>query len=98
MTPARRTYLKNIMDLAWGLYRAELNGPCPRTFANALSGAWAWTKRQAAAAKPAWANGTHSRTLYLASPVQSPIRRATVGPYAFDRSYRAGRLTSRLGA
>jgi hypothetical protein len=60
MTPARRTYLKNIMDLAWGLYRAELNGPCPRTFANALSGAWAWTKRQAAAAKPAWANGTHS--------------------------------------
>ncbi|HZZ32386.1 MAG TPA: hypothetical protein VFE10_10370 [Phenylobacterium sp.] len=101
MNAQQRLFLKETMDLAWGLYRAELRGPDPRTFAQSLAGAWRWMKGAAArkAAAPAWARGTHARTMSLGSMVQSPIRRSLSGAaYAGRRSWEAGRTTTRIGA
>lgn len=101
MSPERRQALREVMTTAWGLYRAELRGPSPRTFADALAGAWRWIKGCAArmSAQPRWARGSSPRTLYMAPATVSPIRRTLSGqPYAGDIAFRAGRLTSRLGA
>ncbi len=97
MQAAQRQRLRKIMQLAWGLYRADLNGPEPRTFADALAGAWRWTKRNEATAAPAWAKGSRPRSVAFASMVQSPIRRSLSGPYTNARAYSAGYVTSRLG-
>lgn len=93
MQNARRAYLSKIMSLAWRAYRQRhIPGCNVRTFADALRNAWAWVKRQALPP-------VTGPTLRLRSMLQIPMRRATSGqPYSFDRRYRAGRLTSRLGA
>lgn len=86
------------MHLAWSLYRAELDGACPRTFADALVGAWRFIKRATHMPAPSWAKGHSPRHLRLAPMIQSPIRRAVAGaPYAGVSAARAGYLTSRLG-
>ena len=98
MTPARRNQLRRIMLLAWGLYRAEKDGPNPRTFADALAGAWRFIRRAAHTSAPAWAKGSHPRHVRFGSMVQSPIRRSLGNqPYAATSAARAGYLTSRLG-
>lgn len=98
MTDARRTFLRSLMELAWGLYRAELNGPTPRTFANALSGAWRFMKRQATLAAPKWATMTGPRHVAFRSMLQSPIRRSLRGqPYADTRARSLGYVTSMVG-
>jgi hypothetical protein len=101
MNAAHRNTLREVMETAWSLYRAELRGPNPRTFSDALAGAWRWVKAAAArmAARPTWASGSASRTLYMADTTRSPIRRSLTGQvYAYTRARTAGRLTSRLGA
>lgn len=87
------------MELAWSLYRAELSGPAPRTFPNALAGAWAWSKARAdrAAANVGFMARAKSGTIAFRSMVQSPIRRSLSGPYAADRARSAGYLTSKIG-
>lgn len=94
MTTTRRAYLSDLMRLAWRVYRGRSIPGCNvRTFADAMRNAWAWVKRRALPPVPA------GPTLHLRSMVQSPMRRATLSePHSFDRRYRAGRLTSRLGA
>jgi len=95
----RRINLRHIMQFAWGLYRAELNGPEPRTFADALAWAWAVRKRSEVWGALPWADQPQRRHLRLRSMAQSPIRRSFGGqPYASTRAASAGYLTSRLGA
>jgi hypothetical protein len=99
MNQQRRDTLRRIMALAWSLYRAELNGPSPRTFANALAGAWSWFKGKAAriAAAPQWARGgtVHVR---LSSMGMSPVSRSLQGQaYAGRKAWDAGRVTTSLG-
>lgn len=90
---------RTVMSLAWGLFRAELNGPAPRTFADALAGAWRFLKRQAERAAPAWAKGSKARQIRFAPVVSSPIARTLSGQsYAGVRAASAGFLTSRIGA
>lgn len=94
MNTAHRQALRDIMQLAWRVFRARHVPGCNvATFADALRNAWAWIKRRAL---PPVAAGP---VLQLRTMVQSPTHRAMTGqPYAFDRAYRAGRFTSRLGA
>ena len=99
MNHIRRQTLRNIMNLAWSLYRAELGGPSPRTFSDALAGAWRWTKAAAAriAEAPTWAKGRKSRVSF-APLVQSPIGRSLTGArFAGVHVAGAGYTTSRLG-
>lgn len=96
---ARRAFLRSVMQMAWSLYRAELSGPTPRTFADALSGAWGWFKARAdrIANGPTWAKGARPMHLPMRSMLQSPIRRGLSGPYAGARARSAGYVTSMLG-
>lgn len=101
MTPARRSFLKDVMEMAWGLFRAEQHGPSPRTFADALCGSWRWFKGRAArvASQPKWATSPRAAPVAFKSMLQSPIRRSLSGKaYAYSLSGDAGRITSRLGA
>lgn len=96
MTSERRTFLRDIMELAWDLYRSD---PA-RGFADALRGAWRWTKGRAAriASAPRWAKGSRPRTVAFGSMLQSPIRRSLTGlSYAATRAREAGYLTSTMG-
>lgn len=100
MTQERRTYLKDLMNLAWSLFRAEQNGPNPRTFADALAGAWQWTKSRAerVAANQRWLNRASGREVSFGSMLQSPIRRSLTGQvYAGRRAWEAGRVTTSVG-
>lgn len=95
MTPTRRTFLRDLMDLAWSLYRSD---PA-RGFADCLMGAWRWTKArtQRAADNAAWLKRHRSGVAY-GSLVSSPIRRSLSGlPHAGDRSRSAGYVTSVIG-
>jgi hypothetical protein len=88
---------REIMKLAWGLFRAEANGPNPRTFADALAGAWRWIKGAAArlAAAPRWTQGTQARTVSFGTMLQSPIRRRVGSGWS---AYKAERVTAAVGA
>lgn len=95
MTDTRRTFLRELMALAWGLYRAD---PA-RTFADALSGAWRWSKAcpKRWADNAAWAK-RHKVGVAYGSLIGSPIRRSLSGlPHAGDRFRTATRLTSVVG-
>lgn len=95
MNPARRSYLRDVMALAWGLFRAD---PA-RTFADALTGAWRWTKARATRmdAAPSWAKAGRPVTVPLRSMLQSPICRTLTGPHANDRARSLGYVTSVMG-
>lgn len=99
LSTAHRAFLRDVMELAWSLFRGEQLGPSPRTFSDALRGAWRWMKRQAEriAAQPQWAKGSRTRTVAFASMVQSPIRRGLTGPYKNNRAAWAGRTTLAVG-
>ena len=99
MNPARRAFLRDVMETAWSLYRAELRGPSPRTFANALAGAWAWVKGRAArAVSNAAFLRRHRGGVAFGSLIGSPIRRSLgSAPHAGDRFRTACATTSRLG-
>jgi hypothetical protein len=100
MNPARRAFLRDVMEMAWSLYRAELNGPRPRTFADALSGSWAWYRAREArhATRPAWVKAKGPRQLSLRSMLQSSIRRELGGKaHAGDRFRSANYTTSVVG-
>jgi|UniRef100_A0A6M3XSU2 hypothetical protein len=43
-----------VMTMAWGLFREAQEGEEPRTFADALSSAWAWIKGLAKAQARFW--------------------------------------------
>ena len=101
MNAERRSFFRVIMQTAWALYRADLRGPTPRTFAEALGGAWRWMKAQAAriAAAPQWAKSPRSAPVAFRSMLHSPTRRGLTGKaYAYTLSGQAGRITSRIGA
>lgn len=98
MNPTRKSFLRDVMQMAWGLYRAELSGPTPRTFANALSGAWGWFKARAArAASNAAFLARHAGGVAYGSMLQSPIRRSLSGPYRGAQLRAAGYTTSSVG-
>lgn len=99
MSQVRKNTLRDIMLLAWGLFRAERHGPSPRTFSDALMGAWRWFKGRPSrrADQPAWAKGERPMHLPLRSMVQSPIRRSLSGPCREARARSAGYLTSMVG-
>jgi len=99
MTQARRNTLRDLMLLAWDLFRAEQHGPSPRTFADALMGAWRWFKGRPVrrAVAPLWANGDRPMHLPLRSMVQSPIRRSISGTHRESRARSLGYVTSTLG-
>lgn len=99
MTAATETR-RQVMLLAWSLYRAELRGANPRTFADALAGAWRWVKNTAAriAAAPRWAKGAQPRHVSFGSMLASPIRRSLTGQaYAGVRARQAGYTTAQMG-
>jgi len=90
---------RDVMNLAWALFRAEVNRPSPRTFADALAGAWRFFKRQAERIAPKWATGSQPRHVRLGSMIRSPIARTFTGQaYAGVRAAAAGYATSRIGA
>jgi hypothetical protein len=96
MTQRRRAFLRDLMALAWDLYRSDR----ARGFADCLAGAWRWMKRKAerVAAQPRWANGSRPRSVAFSSMLQSPIRRSLTGQvYATDRARAAGYVTSMVG-
>lgn len=94
MSATHRTFLRELMQLAWGLFRTDRT----RAFADCLAGAWRWAKAspERRAANQRWAfRRTH---VAYGSLVQSPIRRSHSGlPYAGDRFRTATRLTSVVG-
>lgn len=95
MSDTRKTFLRELMALAWSLYRSD---PA-RTFADALAGAWRWTKArtQRQAGNAAWMKRHKSGVAY-GSLIGSPIRRSLSGlPHAGDRFRTATRLTSVMG-
>jgi hypothetical protein len=83
---------REIMDLAWGLFRADRS----RGFADALAGAWRWMKGRAArvAANAVWMARAAGRTVSFGSMLQSPIRRRVGSGWS---AYKAERTTARLG-
>lgn len=92
---------REVMTMAWSLYRAEANGPSPRTFADALAGAWRWVKRAAerAAEAAAWMGQARGKHVRFASMIQSPIRRSLAGQrYAGATFASSNYATSRMGA
>lgn len=93
IAPARREQLSLVMRLAWQLFRAEERGPNPRTFADALAGAWRFLKRMAAeAVKPMTG---HVR---LNGMVRSPIARGLTGArFAGAEAASRGYTSSRFG-
>jgi hypothetical protein len=96
MSQERRQSLRDLMLLAWDLYRSDPS----RGFADCLAGAWRWTKGRAArlAAQPGWAKGSRARTVAFGTMLQSPIRRSLSGqPYAETRARSAGYVTSMVG-
>lgn len=95
MTATRKTFLRELMALAWSLYRSDPG----RTFADALAGAWRWTKArtQRQADNAAWLK-RHRGGVAYGSLVASPIRRSLSGlPHAGDRFRTATRVTSMVG-
>lgn len=95
MTTTNQTR-REIMQTAWGLFRAD---PA-RTFADALAGAWRWVRASAArmAANGAWLARVAGRTVSYGSTLQSPIRRSLGGQtYAATRAGAAGYVTSMMG-
>jgi len=93
MTQTRRTFLRELMDLAWRIFRQRhIPGCNVRTFADAMRNAWSWVKRQAAPVVKA------TRHLRLNTMLQSPIRRSLGSQaYAGRRAWEAGRLTTSIG-
>lgn len=83
---------REIMALAWGLFRAD---PA-RTFADALAGAWRWIKGHAArvAANAVWLARAAGRTVAFGSMLQSPIRRRVGNGWS---AYKAELTTARVG-
>jgi len=100
MTQARRSFLRDVMEMAWSLFRAEQHGPSPRTFSDALAGSWRWFKGRATrmASRPQWAASPRAEPVAFRSMLQSPIRRSLGGaPYSNTTAARMGYLTSTLG-
>jgi hypothetical protein len=98
MTEARRSFLRDVMHLAWRKFRFERGA---FTFGSALRHAWAWFKGEAArkAAAERYRSAPQHREIVFRHTAQSPIRRSLTGKaYAFTLARDAGRLTSRLGA
>lgn len=94
MNTERREILREVMQTAWGLFRAEAGR---RTFADALAGAWRWVKKSAAA-NAAWAARNSGRTVSFGTMLQSPIRRSLGSqPHASRRAGEAGYVTSMIG-
>jgi anti-sigma factor ChrR (cupin superfamily) len=90
---------RDVMQVAWGLFRSDANSANPRSFADALTGAWRWVKNLAKLAVPAWAKGGQVRHIRLRSMVTSPIARSLTGQaYAGLNAASAGYVTSRFGA
>jgi hypothetical protein len=101
MKPQRRQFLREIMVLAWDLYRTDLRSSHPRTFADALAGAWRWTKRKAErqAETAAWVRRVKANDGKLSpSLIRSPIRRSLTGHrYVGACDFAAAYSTARLG-
>lgn len=95
MIATRKTFLRELMHLAWSLCRSD---PA-RTFADALAGAWRWTKARATRqADNARFLKRHKGGVAYGSLIGSPIRRSLSGlPHAGDRFRTAKRLTSVVG-
>jgi hypothetical protein len=57
MTTANNTR-RDVMNIAWSLFREAAKSGEPRTFADALTGAWRWLKKLATMKRPAWSNSS----------------------------------------
>lgn len=75
MKTERRNQLRQIMTVAWGLFREAGDTTEPRTFADALAGAWRFIKRLTATpcrlARQLRAGGH----VLMADTIASPVRR-----------------------
>jgi len=100
MNAARRTFLRQVMDQAWAIYRQRgAPGSIVQTFADAMRRAWAWVKDAAdrEAARVSWAIAPR-RVVRLAPMVASPIRRSLAGArYAGADAASRGYVTSAFG-
>jgi hypothetical protein len=101
MTTERREFLRKVMVLARELYRTDLRSSHPRTFADALAGAWRWTKRaaQRATETAVWVRTVKANGGQLSpSLIRSPIRRSLAGQrHASAKDFSAAYTTARLG-
>jgi hypothetical protein len=73
---------RSVMKVAWSLFREAAKAQDPRTFADALSGAWRFIKRMAAAKKPAWMKSNSGR-VELRSPIAGSAVARRYGGAAF---------------
>lgn len=92
---------REVMLMAWSLYRAEADGPSPRTFSDALAGAWRWVKRAAerTAEAAAWIRQARGKHVRFASMIKSPTRRTLASQrYAGAAFASSNYVTSRMGA
>lgn len=81
---------RSVMTVAWSLFRTAAENDEPRTFSDALAGAWRWVKKLANMKRPAWPQG-------------SLVSRSAVGRHYGSRAFVGGRssqayLTARVGA
>jgi len=90
---------REVMALAWDLFRSALGTADARSFGDALKGAWRFMKKMAAWTPPKWARGTGNRSVQLSSTLyRSPITRSLQGQaYAGPKARQAAYLTARLG-
>lgn len=89
---------RQVMVTAWDFYRTDLRSSHPRTFADALAGAWRFIKELATVKLPSWARGSGRRTVQFGSLSQSPIERSLTGKaYSGWRSHKAAYTTASVG-
>ncbi|MDI1365810.1 MAG: hypothetical protein PSX79_13285 [bacterium] len=90
---------REVMELAWDLFRSALGTADARSFADALKGAWRYMKKMATWQPPKWARGSGARTVQLSPTLyRSPIARALQGQaYASNKAHKAAYMTARLG-
>ncbi|WP_339929488.1 hypothetical protein [uncultured Brevundimonas sp.] len=48
---------RSVMKIAWSLFREAMTAGDPRSFADALAGAWRWIKKLAMMKRPNWSRG-----------------------------------------
>jgi hypothetical protein len=49
---------RSVMTVAWSLFRSAAADGAPRTFGDALAGAWRWVKKLATVKRASWSRGS----------------------------------------
>jgi hypothetical protein len=81
---------RSVMTVAWCLFRTAADAGEPRSFADALSGAWRWVKKLATVKRTSWSRGSGVAR-------SAVVRHYGAGAFVGGRSSQAY-LTALIGA